>query len=536
MVDIAADTTTTAAMSTLGFFVSTMPFPVITSAGSYSGRIETAADKDWIRIEGFQAGMWTFFAQSQDAGSGYGDAVLTLFNAAGGFITDNDDRDLIAGLDRNSQLSFNLALNTTYFLQIERHPSGQQPGTYTVSAITGTPSMQTAGVTLGDDTITAAGAGTYFGDGGDDIIDLSAAGNNAMGDQGDDQLSGNALKNVLYGGLGNDLFWETPRIDVLFGDAGDDRLDGGTEIDKLDGGDGFDVLFGGDGADQLIGGEGDDIMQGGIGDDIYIVDSQGDIIMRPPAKAAGTWSSSVSFTLAADDDIESMSASFSATAVIYLTGNALAQTLQGNNGANILDGGAAGSDGVVDGLQGQLGNDTYILGNGADNVDEVTFGGGIDTITSTITRSLLSYTNIENLTLVGGGAANATGTGGANVLIGNTGVNRLQGGAGKDIQTGGLGNDRFVFKTAADSLVGGNRDVITDFTVAGTLERIDLSAFAGSFAFRGTGPFTSATKEVSYKFSGANTLVKIDLDGDAAAEMEIMLIGHKVLGAGDFFL
>mgnify|MGYP001357081194 FL=1 len=93
-----------------------------------------------------------------------------------------------------------------------------------------------------------------------------------------------------------------------------------------------------------------------------------------------------------------------------------------------------------------------------------------------------------------------------------------------------------MFKTAADSLVGGNRDTITDFTVAGTLERIDLSAFAGTFAFRGTGAFSSTGKEVSYKFSGANTLVKIDLDGDTASEMEILLIGRKTLTAVDFIL
>lgn len=535
MVDIAADATTTATMSTLGFVVNPLPV-VITSAGSFSGRIETGADKDWIRIEGFQAGMWTFFAQSQDAGSGYGDSWLRLFDANGVELTQNDDRDLIADTDRNSQLSFNLASNTTYYLQIERFNVGGvgQPGTYTVSAITGTPSMQTTGVTLGDDAITAAGAGTYFGDGGDDVIDLGADGNNAMGDQGDDQLVGNALKNVLFGGLGNDLVLGDAETDVLFGDAGDDRLDGGTEDDKLDGGDGFDVLIGGDGADQLIGGPGDDIMRGGEGGDIYVVDSIGDQVIELGANVDDD-TVFASFSYILPDNVEDLAFIGDVSVALNGTGNALANEIQGHDGNNVFDGGSAGSDGVVDVFHGLLGNDTYILGNGTDTVDEVA-GGGSDTITSTITRSLLSYTEIENLTLVGSDAANATGTSGANILIGNSGANRLIGGAGKDTHTGGAGSDRFVFSAKTDSAVGSNRDTITDFTVAGSLERIDLSGFSGTFAFRGTGSFTSSGKEVSYKFSGANTLVKIDLDSDKAAEMEILLIGHKVLTAGDFAL
>ena len=85
-------------------------------------------------------------------------------------------------------------------------------------------------------------------------------------------------------------------------------------------------------------------------------------------------------------------------------------------------------------------------------------------------------------------------------------------------------------------MAGGNRDTIRDFSTAGTLERIDLSGFSGAFAFRGTGAFSSAGKEVSYQFVGSNTLVKIDLDADAQTEMEIMLLGRKTLSATDFYL
>ncbi len=349
-------------------------------------------------------------------------------------------------------------------------------------------------------------------------------GNIELGGGGDQVFNTGTITGTVFLGSGGDLYE---------GSSGVDIVNGGADADTLRGFGGDDQLTGGDGGDFLTGGTGNDTMTGGLVNDDYFVDSQGDVIVE--VAGGGLFDqvlASVSFALAGDDDIEGMKALGPAsTAAINLTGNAHFQEIIGNAGNNILDGGV---DLLVDELIGLGGNDTYVLGTSTN--DTVTDSAGIDTITSSITRSLLSYTNIENLTLTGSDAANATGTAGANVLIGNAGINRIEGGAGKDTETGGLGNDRFVFKTAADSLVGGNRDTITDFTVAGTLERIDLSGFAGSFAFRGTGPFTSAAKEVSYKFSGAKTLVRIDLDGDTAAEMEIMLVGHKVLTATDFFL
>ena len=51
-------------------------------------------------------------------------------------------------------------------------------------------------------------------------------------------------------------------------------------------------------------------------------------------------------------------------------------------------------------MQGEAGNDTYILENGADNVIDTA---GIDTVTSTINRSLAAstYLDVENLTCWG---------------------------------------------------------------------------------------------------------------------------------------
>lgn len=542
MADIANNTSTTAVME----------MSSDASAASFSGRIETVGDSDWIRFDIAFASTWNFFAHMSNVGTEFGDTVLTLWDSTGTTSLASNDDNGVGG--RNSFLTLGLDAGT-YFLQIvdfSNPAGGDDIGSYTISATRDATTIQSAGVTTGDDTIAAAATGTFLGDRGDDVINLGGSGADAFGEQGDDQLTGSGSFDRMFGGLGSDLLLGLGGNDILFGDAGDDRLEGGNDFDDLNGGDGSDHLLGGANDDKLKGGDGDDLLQGGTGEDflngnagadvmqggdggdVYFVDSAGDQVIEQALDTGTDFVNAlISYVLA--DNVELLFL-FDGTSPLNGTGNASLNGIYGNDGANTLDGGAAGSDGVVDLLQGFGGNDTFVLGNGNDTVDEVNNGGGIDTITSSITRSLLSYTNIENLTLTGSGAANATGTAGANVLIGNAGINRLEGGAGKDTHTGGGGNDRFVFKTAADSLVGSSRDTITDFTVAGTLERIDLSGFAGTFAFRGTGPFTSAAKEVSYKFSGANTLVKIDLDGDTAAEMEIMLIGKKVLTATDFFL
>ena len=104
---------------------------------------------------------------------------------------------------------------------------------------------------------------------------------------------------------------------------------------------------------------------------------------------------------------------------INATGNAWSNVLIGNDGDNILDGGPG-----ADTLQGGLGNDTYVL-LGATN-DTIYDIGGIDTITSTISRDLRNYAGIENLTLTFSAWVDATGDEFANVLTGNCGPEHPQ--------------------------------------------------------------------------------------------------------------
>ncbi len=85
-------------------------------------------------------------------------------------------------------------------------------------------------------------------------------------------------------------------------------------------------------------------------------------------------------------------------------------------------------------------------------------------VTDTLNRATTSTlpSGVENLTLIGTAAINATGNAADNLITGNSGNNILNGGAGKDTLTGSGGNDRFGYTTLSDSLLS-NYDVITEY-------------------------------------------------------------------------
>ena len=107
-----------------------------------------------------------------------------------------------------------------------------------------------------------------------------------------------------------------------------------------------------------------------------------------------------------------------------LSGMAGNDTLVGNAGNDTLDGGAG-----TDNMQGGAGDDLYSVDVSTDVVTEAA-GAGTDTVQSLITLTL--GTNLENLTLLGTSAVNATGNAVANVLVGNAATNTLSGLGGAD--------------------------------------------------------------------------------------------------------
>ena len=96
------------------------------------------------------------------------------------------------------------------------------------------------------------------------------------------------------------------------------------------------------------------------------------------------------------------------------------------------------------------GNDTYVVDNAGDVVDE-TGGDGTDTVQSSIAFSLSGPQpwDVENLTLTGSGNINGTGNAGDNVITGNSGNNVLAGLGGADTLDGGAGTDTATYAASA---------------------------------------------------------------------------------------
>lgn len=150
---------------------------------------------------------------------------------------------------------------------------------------------------------------------------------------------------------------------------------------------------------------------------------------------------------------------------------------------------------------------------------------------------------------LGAGADIGRGAGGKDYLSGGSGNDRLYGGAdddrlyggsGIDLLSGGDGADRFDFRTIGSSGVGpGRRDVIADFASG---DRIDLARIdanpgnPGNQAFRldTNGVFTKG--EIRLAKSGADIIVSLNVDADAAAEMQILVKGVSSLQGSDFVL
>ncbi|GGA09351.1 M10 family metallopeptidase C-terminal domain-containing protein [Neptunicoccus cionae] len=207
------------------------------------------------------------------------------------------------------------------------------------------------------------------------------------------------------------------------------------------------------------------------------------------------------------------------------TGDLRGNEIYGRGGADVLLGlngkDALFGNGGDDNLSAGKGNDLLRGGGGR---DELSGGKGADVLRGEKGRDML------------------LGNGGADLLVGGTGGDKLQGGLGKDVLIGGLGRDVmsggkgadiFAFKDIADTTTSAV-DKITDFGRG--QDRIDLSGLDGSFNFLGKSDFTGRAQEVNFSRSDGDLIVKIDADGDGAADMKLVLAGFSGLNGGDFIL
>jgi Ca2+-binding RTX toxin-like protein len=316
-----------------------------------------------------------------------------------------------------------------------------------------------------------------------DGVTWSATDINAMvltnGTTGNDTLSGiGGLTNRIYGLAGNDTLSGGSLNDIIDGGADNDTLNGNAGNDTLTGGAGTDYMSGGAGSDTYIIGTGDgvdtiydtggttdtDIVQLAIastditgllrvGNDLVIQSGIGDQVtvtyqMNETYRGYGygieqlkfsdgvTWSATDINAMVLTNGTtgnDTLSGIGGLTNRIYgLAGN---DTLSGGSLADLIDGGTG-----VDSMSGGAGNDTYVVDDVADAVNE-NASAGTDTVLSSVTWTLGN--NVENLTLSGVVSINATGNSLNNVLGGNSASNILTAGSGADIYSiaKGGGND-----------------------------------------------------------------------------------------------
>jgi Ca2+-binding RTX toxin-like protein len=284
---------------------------------------------------------------------------------------------------------------------------------------------------------------------------------------------------------------------TLTGTAGAETLNGDMGNDSLSGLGGNDTLNGFAGNDTLNGGTGTDSLVGGEGGDLYLMASAAEHSAAEVSDSGATGSDEVRFTatsagtlslFAGDTGIERVvigtgtgaTAITSATTALNvnaaavlnalsITGNAGANTLTGTALADTLDGGAG-----VDSLVGGGGNDTYIVDNTADVVTESSSTGGTDLVQASVSYTL--GTNVENLTLIGAAAINATGNTAANLLTGNAAANILTGAAGADTMDGADGADLYLIAAATDHSAA---EVINDSGASG-IDEIRFTATTAS--------------------------------------------------------
>lgn len=374
---------------------------------------------------------------------------ISNLKATNGTLTDNNDGTWTF----NPKKDFNGTVNLTY--NVIDNNGGAVSGKLNFKIAAGVPTKVT----------TLTSANPFFAGKASDA-------DNVVGSAIGDNIKGNIGNDTLKGGEGNDTIDGGNDHDQLFGEDDDDLLQGGTGNDLLDGGEGNDTLDGGSGDDTLNGGSGADNMNGGEGNDIYYVDNQGDKIIETTNAKGGKdtvlisvglkWANNFSiftgvenFTLigdkqdgfdAAGDDNPNVLTGNIGNNKLY--GNGGNDTLIGGDGDDTLEGGKG-----VDLLKGGAGNDTYILENEEDTIED---NEGENTIISSQTITLSRYDTVATLELSGNKLIDGTGNDKDNLIEGNDVNNKLRGKAGDDTLRGNGGDDTLIGDAGNDLLDGGD--------------------------------------------------------------------------------
>lgn len=432
------------------------------------------------------------------------------------------------------------------------HAGGATSGDDT---FTGNNTGETANGLAGDDTLNGnGGADTLIGGAGDDILNggdgfdtasyanasggvavyLNIAGPQYVGGGQDsdtfisieavigsdyqDVIFGNDVANTISGGKGED---------TLTGNLGDDTINGGDSADTLYGDDGDSNLLE-DGADTLSGGAGDDVLWGEGGDDTLDGGSGSDWAYYSGDSGIGVV---VSLAITGPQHVGAEGYD-TLISIENLRGTFYNDTLTGNGGANILEGGQSGAPGA-DILNGGGGNDTLYGGydndtlNGGAGNDTAEFFGGFYGAHVDLSISGAQDTGEEGMdTLIS--IENLIGSVYDDFLAGNTGANKLYGGDGDDVLMGRGGADTLdggiYYGNDTASYAEAAAGVVASLTTGkGTAGEAKGDVFVSIESLTGSNFNDTLTGE-----SHANTLT-----GNGGADKLSGVAGNDVLKGGD---
>ncbi|MEQ1953081.1 calcium-binding protein [Mesorhizobium yinganensis] len=314
--------------------------------------------------------------------------------------------------------------------------------------------------------------------------------------------------------------------DEIYGYGGNDKIYGYEGHDLISGRAGNDTLYGGSGDDDIFGDSGINTLYGGSGDDWF----------RTSARSTG-----LSDDYIADFELGNDRIDLRAWGVSDFT---QVQALLGNtaDGGSILNAYAGGVNHVIeiaDVTRGEFITADFVLDtataarnlSGSSSADVLFGGRGHDTIDGN------------------GGSDKLLGGLGDDDIFGESGNDQIWGGLGSDLMSGGSGDDIFRFVSVSEMTSASGRDVITDFQVNdgfGYDDLIDLSKIDADLTWTGNQAFvfigrdgfiSNSPGELRYAYNSAgDTVIAGNVDNDAAAEFQIVLIGRHVLDASDFIV
>ncbi len=308
------------------------------------------------------------------------------------------------------------------------------------------------------------------------------------GNAGNNNIYGSTHAEVIHGMEGNDYLAGYGGVDVIYGDGGDDRIQVGNLLGtghSVHGGDGFDQLYvEGSGNVPLLALSGFERLTFGFG-------------------------SNPTLTLTSPE----FASAFAPNSILEGAGTLIVNMIAG---APVLTKAMTIGSAAKFNVIGSTGDDVIKLGGSAAN------------------------------TIAGGDGSDRVQAGdGAETIGGGIGSDKIAGNGGADTITGGAGADVFKYRNIADSGTGANADVITDF-VSGTdkinFSRIDTDPFTAgdqAFTFIDNLPFfNNGVAQVRWVDLGSDLRVEVDINGDTAADMHILLqgAGTQSLTAIDFVL